>query len=86
MSKHQEKFQQRATALFERNIANAVSAVEWLREQPDHTAIQREVEAHLGTGATQVRTVCVLLGWVRVTPGSRPYRWNLTKDGLEENL
>lgn len=86
MSKHQEKFQQRATALFEYNIGHAVSAVKWLREQPDHTATQRQVEVHLGTGATQARTVCVLMGWVRVSPGTGPRRWNLTKDGVEEDL
>lgn len=85
-SKHYPKFQQRATALFEYNIDRAVAAVKWLRTCENHTATQLEVEAHLGVSATQIRTVCVILGWVRVSPGRGKRRWNLTSEGTSVDL
>lgn len=81
MHDHYPQFRDRAAALFEYNIEKAHRAVLMLRGSSDYTARQTELDA-LGIGGAQVRMVCVILGWVRVSGSGRgAIRWTLTELG-----
>ncbi len=83
MSKHRSRFLERATALFEYNIATAVDAVVWLQAQPNGVASQVALEQAIGKRVTQVRTVCVIMGWIRVSRGRGPKHWVLLDLGRD---